>query len=364
VDFEIELTREAALAALELPRSIAAGKSAMPALTCVLLTQDGPNRLKLQASDLLRTATVVTDASFKGSGSLLLSGKALSDAIAALPPGIFTLKSNSKTLACTLQSGRRKFSVSGLPAEDFPTLAMPDGEPKTFKARLLLKAIDTVAPAASDDDTRPHLAAIKLEHVEGKFYAIATDGHRLHAHETELEGGGLDVLIPQSIVPQLRSMLVSADKDAEVTFLATQTEVVFRIGSTTVSGRKVEAKFPTWREVIPKHLDRKAHVNRSSLLAELRSLAKATSGSKGVSLTVSPGKIALSCSDAETGATSETELDADTSVSLKIGFNVTYLAEAAHACDGDTLVLRFDGELDPLLVECQGTRVVLMPMRI
>lgn len=364
MEFEIEMTRESALAALELPRSIAASKSPMPALTCVLLTQDGPGKLKLQASDTVRTATVVTDAVLRGSGSLLLPGKALFDAVSALPSGPFVLKSSGKTLACTLQSGRRKFSVAGLPSEDFPTLAVPEGEAKTYKAKALLKAIDAVAVAASDDESRPHLAAIRLEHTDGKLHAVATDGHRLHVHETELAGGGFEALIPQSIAQQLHSMLVSADRDADVELVATKTEVVFRVGSTAVSGRKVEAQFPAWRHAASSKTSSEARVSKSALIAELRSVTKAASGSKIVSLTVSPGKIALACSGDEPGTTSETELDAETSTRLKIGFNATYLTEAANACDGDTLVLRFDGELDPMLVECQGTRVVLMPMRI
>ena len=114
-------------------------------------------------------------------GSVLVSGRLLSDITRALPakPVDVSVEGTRVSLTC----GSARFSLPTMAVEDYPTLpALPD-ETGVISSDLFAEAIGQVAVAAGRDDTLPMLTGIRVEISGEKVVLAATDRFRLAVRE-------------------------------------------------------------------------------------------------------------------------------------------------------------------------------------
>ena len=78
-----------------------------------------------------------------------------------LPASEIDLEIDDKAV-CTLRAGASFYKINGLPADEFPRLAEPTGEPVTLDSAELSAALSQVVRAASSDDARPILTGVLL----------------------------------------------------------------------------------------------------------------------------------------------------------------------------------------------------------
>ncbi|HPI49670.1 MAG TPA: DNA polymerase III subunit beta, partial [Hyphomonadaceae bacterium] len=89
--------------------------------------------------------------------------------------------------------------------------------------------------------------------------------------------------------------------------------------------------------------------------------------SRSVKLTLSPGKLTLAVSNAETGSGAEeleVEYDAEP---MEIGFNAKYLLDVASQIEADETRIEFNDAASPARVldaSDAGAQYVLMPLRV
>ena len=124
----------------------------VPVLAGVLLTGSDKG-LTISGFDYEVSAEVQVAAEIASPGSVLVSGRLLSDITRALPakPVDVSVEGNRVLLNC----GSAKFSLPTMAVEDYPTLpALPD-ETGVVSAELFAEAISQVAVAAGRDDTLP-----------------------------------------------------------------------------------------------------------------------------------------------------------------------------------------------------------------
>src|SRR3984957_10450584 len=112
-------------------QGVAERKSTMPVLSNVLLAVDGPNVLRIAATDLyLAIAGKVTADIGKG-GSVAVPAKDLLERVKMMPEGPIQLSTqeNSSTVIKAAGSARR-YTLRGMPGDDFPPLPAPaEGAP-------------------------------------------------------------------------------------------------------------------------------------------------------------------------------------------------------------------------------------------
>src|ERR1700747_772716 len=152
----------------------------VPVLAGVVLTgsDDG---LTISGFDYEVSAEVRLAAEIASPGTVLVSGRLLSDITRALPnkPVDFDVDGNRVALTC----GSARFSLPTMPVEDYPTLpALPEGT-GTLPADLFAEAISQVAIAAGRDDTLPMLTGIRVEISGDTVVLAATDRFRLAVRE-------------------------------------------------------------------------------------------------------------------------------------------------------------------------------------
>jgi molecular chaperone IbpA len=123
--------------ALSRVQSVADKKSAMPILTNVLIVADASG-VRLAATDLTLAVTAHCKADVRKGGTVALPARHVFDVVKVLPDGDVTV-TVEKNFSARIKSGKRRFDLSGMPGEDFPTLPDPS------KVTLTLIPADDVA---------------------------------------------------------------------------------------------------------------------------------------------------------------------------------------------------------------------------
>jgi len=359
-------------------QSVADKKSAMPILSNVLIAADAAGNVRLSATDLLLAVQSTMRAEVKRAGSVALSARHVFDTVKALPDGDITV-TVEKNFSAKLKSGKRNFTLTGQPGDDFPSL------PDVGKIPLTQIPVDDLADlialtsfSMSSDDTRPHLAAALVELSGETLRVVTTDGHRLSKAERAISGmkGQSKLLIPakgihelKRIVDEIRSeKAAGAAQTLGLGAVSSQGPVFFQRDGMTLSSKLVDAAFPSYEQVIPTATDRSVTLGRPAFLDALRAISLvAADRTSGVKLAVTTGRCVISSENPDIGS-GQDEIDAALQgPEITIGFNSKYLIDVLNALGSDECALDLSGELDPGVVRPVGRKDfigVIMPMRI
>ena len=173
------ISRESLLFPLGLVVGVVERRQTLPILSNVLMVLEN-DRLSFTGTDLeveLIGRTIVSGA--KGSVDVTVPARKLLDICKSLPEDSqieISVEENRVKLNC----GRSKFTLSSLPASDFPSIEDSIGASAlVLKQPLLRRLIDRAGFAMAQQDVRYYLNGMLLEVSKGQLRAVATDGHRL-----------------------------------------------------------------------------------------------------------------------------------------------------------------------------------------
>ena len=380
---ELTIDKQQFLRGLARTHGVADRKSSMHILSNVLLTAEGPDRLRLSATDLYLGVTAVVPANIKEGGTIAVAARTLFDIVKNLPEGEVSWKL-SDSHAVELRCGKVRYRIPAMPGEDFPPLPNPgDADVAHLGAGVLADLISLTQYSMSHDDTRPHLAGTLFEGDGKVVRMVTTDGHRLSKAEHKTGGKGsmmnFSMLVPHKGISELKRLLddVKAGKgkgkgeDAVATIgIATAGGNAFFVREDLcLSVRLADENFPPYNKVIPSKQSRTVIAARGPLVEALKRISLvANDKSGGVQLMIEPGLLRLQSQNPEVGEGSE-EVDVDyAGDELKIGFNARYLLDALSALPHDEIAIELSGERDPGVLKPVGDNSefigVIMPMRI
>src|SRR5882762_10963227 len=227
-------------------QGVAERKSTMPVLSNVLLAVDGPNSLRLAATDLyLAIAGRVTAEITKG-GSVAVPAKDLLERVKMMPDGPIRIASEDNATTTLKATGSaRRYTLRGMPGEDFPPLPVPaEGAPTlAIEVDVLRELIAKTYFSVSTDETRAHLNSALFEWDGDVVRMVTTDGHRLSKMEVKVEGrqASATMLIPLKAILELRRLcdeiIPEQGKDARAQLQITQSgsSAFFQGGGSTFS---------------------------------------------------------------------------------------------------------------------------------
>jgi DNA polymerase-3 subunit beta len=351
-------------------RSVAT-RTTIPILACVRLqTADGASRLDLTATDLDLTARRSVVAEVAQGGGVCLSSSHLSEIVARLPAGAQIALEASEGRA-TIRSGRARFVLPTLPAEDFPQAA---SEPPTHTIRIapaaLLALIGGAAECISQEETRYYLGGIYFHAPdEGRLRAVATDGHRLARIDAEAEGaaGMPGVIVPRKAVIEIRRLAEKADREIVIALGARGVELLFPDG-VSLTSRLIDGTFPDYARVIPAGADKRLTVDREAFRVAVERVAAISSErGRAVRLDVEAGKVALSVRNPDSGDAAD-EIEADyEGAPITLGFNAKYLTGLLDTLAAERVTLELTDPNAPTILRASGggdALMVLMPLRV
>ena len=171
-------TQDNLLQALSKTAPIAGRNKQLPSLRHVLLRVDD-NTLSLTTTDLEVGVHTTIGGKAEGSGACAVPARSLLEYVQQLPkthPVVLEIKDDA--VSVETKGFRAQFPVSD--PDEFPLL--PSGGEAAevvIKSEDLCSALDSVAFAASREDTRPEIHSVFLKCGKEELYLAATDSFRL-----------------------------------------------------------------------------------------------------------------------------------------------------------------------------------------
>ena len=365
---QFSIQREALLKPLQQVVGVVERRQTLPVLANVLVRVTAA-RLAVSATDLEVEMIASADVEKSEEGEITIPARKLFDIVRALPDGA-QIEVKLKGDRVGLQAGRSRFTLTTLPASEFPTI---DGielvEKVSLPEEVLHDLMEHTAFAMANQDVRYYLNGMLLDLQEHTLRCVATDGHRLAMKETQLQttvSTRRQIIIPRKGVNELVGLLDSGSGSVELEFGRNHLRV--RRGDVTFTTKLIDGRFPDYEAVIPLSADKTAVLERDVLRGALqRAGILSNEKYRGVRLELSPGKLRIIAHNPEQEEAVE-EVEADTQVSeLAVGFNVGYLLDALGALHGDKARLSLRDAQSSCLVQeadSEQARHVIMPLRL
>jgi DNA polymerase-3 subunit beta len=363
----VKAPRDALLKPLQVVSGIVERRQTLPILANILVRKDG-DLVSFTATDLeIQIQTNAEIGAGKDAGATTVAARKLVDILRALPEVDVVLSLAGKKL--TIQSGKSRFNLQTLAAEEYPTVAQAEFSADfTLPAATLKYLLSMVHFSMAAQDIRYYLNGMLLVVDGSTVRAVATDGHRLALCEVTKDGatGKIEAIIPRKTILELMRLLPDTEDAVRVQMAANQ--VKFSFGPIELISKLVEGKFPDYQRVVPANNTKSFAIGREDLMHSLQRAAILTTDKfKGVRMVLATGVLKITSTNADQEEAQE-ELEIDyTGEGLDIGFNVTYLLDVLANLKSEQIKFSLGDALGSALItmiDSEKFKYVVMPMRI
>jgi len=358
--------RERILEPLQAVIGVVERRQTMPILANVLLSAKN-GLLTVTATDLEVELVAGAEVTIQQAGDITAPGRKLLDIVRALPDKsavTFTLAGDK----ASLKAGKSRFTLTTLPAGDFP--AIEEINPQlSFEVEqsALKRLIDKTHFSMAQQDVRYYLNGMLLESDGKSLRTVATDGHRLAMCEMELKtkSGTQQVIVPRKGILELQRLLGA---EGPVAVQIGSNHVRITLGAIRFTSKLIDGRFPEYNRVIPANPGRIVKADREALRRALQRTAILSNEKyRGIRLALRQNLLVLSAHNPE-----QEEAEEEVEVSyegeeFEVGFNVNYLLDALAAVDGAEVEVGLTDANSSCLVRAPGggaSRYVVMPMRL
>ena len=364
---KFSLSREALLKPLQLVVGVVERRQTLPILSNVLLSLD-QSRLSMTGTDLEVEIVGVTDIGSGGEdGDVTVSARKLVDICRSLPEEA-QIDFSSGDGKATLKSGRSKFTLATLPANEFPSVDEGEKTVEFMVPGSALKAlIEATSFAMAQQDVRYYLNGMLWELNNNKLRAVATDGHRMAMCDGVCEvvvAEPVTSILPRKGIIELSRLL---DED-EVKVAMGSNHIRVTGGDYCFTSKLVDGAYPDYDRVLPKGGDKIVVADRAELKQAFgRAAILSNEKYRGVRILLSEGSIKMVANNPEQEEAEEEVTVTYSGEDLEIGFNVSYLLDVLNVITGSEVRITLSNSNSSALVEdaADGSAVyVVMPMRL
>jgi len=364
---KVSAPRESLLGPIQSVIGVVERRQTMPVLANVLLVARG-ERLTVTGTDLEVELVASGPVSVQQPGEVTVPGRKLLEILRTLPE-----KSNVSLVReaerVVVKAGRSRFTLSSLPATEFPVIDEINGQQTLRVSReAVALLIDKTSFAMAQQDVRYYLNGTLLETSGGTLRAVATDGHRLSLAETQLAAAATQnqqVILPRKGVLELQRILGG---EGEIELAIGTNHLRVQIGDVRFTSKLIDGKFPEYGRVIPAKPPHVMSASRELLKQALqRTSILSNEKYRGVRLSFGPNTLTIQAHNPEQEEAEDQIEVAYSGAELEIGFNVTYLLDALAAVDADTVEVAITDSNSSCLIRAPGdtaVKFVVMPMRL
>ncbi len=344
------------------------GRPTLPILGNLLLKVED-NVLSMTATDL--EVELISRVTLEGefeAGSITVPSRKFLDICRGLPDDAnitFTLDGDR----VQVRSGRSRFSLATLPANDFPNIEDWQSDVEIALTQSELKGlIEKTQFSMANQDVRYYLNGMLFE-VEGTILrSVATDGHRMAVSQTQLAGefAQQQIILPRKGVQELVKLLDAPEQ-----------QVVLQIGSSNLraevnnfvfTSKLVDGRFPDYRRVMPKTTN-KTLESGCDVLRQAFARAAILSNEKfrSVRVNLDGSEMRITANNPEQEEAEETLDVTFDGEAIEIGFNVSYVLDVLNTLRCDKVrILMSDANASALIenVDDDSAMYVVMPIRL
>lgn len=352
-------------AVLNIQRAVST-KSSVPALEGILIRAD-ESTIFLCGYDLELGITTTLDCNVEQQGSVVLSAKLFGEIVRRLPADTVTISSDDKQMT-TIESGEAKFSIVGIPAEEYPELPTINEETSLkIQSGLLRSMIHQTLFAIAENDAKPIHTGTLFELEPKLLRLVSVDGYRLAIREEPINCDlETSFVVPGKTLGEILKLLDEDDSDIELQI--GRRHILFSIQNYTVISRLLEGEFLDYRAAIPNECSTELKISTQDFIKSVErvSLLITDRLKSPIRCVFGEEEIKLSCSTA-IGRANDKLPAKITGNSLEMGFNNRFLLDALRNAECDEVRIQINGSLSPMrILPCEGNSFLflVLPVRL
>ncbi len=344
------------------------GRPSLPILGNILLQVEN-GQLSMTATDL--EVELISKITLEGdfeAGAITVPSRKFLDICRGLP--------DSATITIVLEgdrvlvrSGRSRFTLATLPANDFPNIEGWESEVEiTLSQAQLRKLIESTQFSMANQDVRYYLNGMMFETQGNIFRSVATDGHRMAVCNMPV-GSDLpeqQVIMPRKGIQELVRLLDSPDQSVTLQF--GNSNVRAEVNNFVFTSKLVDGRFPDYRRVMPQSSNKTLEADCDELRqAFARAAILSNEKFRGVRVNLANNQMRITANNPEQEEAEEI-LDVDfQGDDIEIGFNVSYVLDVLNTLKCERVRISMTTANASALVEdCANdeAQYVVMPIRL
>ena len=365
---QLSIIRENLLKPLQQIIGAVERRQTMPALSNLLL-RGSDQGLSITATDLEVELVATLDIEPSDNGNTTIPARKLLDICRSLPEQA-QLEISSNNEKVKVNSGRSRFTLASLPAEDFPTIDDLELDESVVLSQSELRSlIEKTAFAMAQQDVRYYLNGLLMELNTEQIKTVATDGHRLALSQIDHIADVEDVrqiIVPRKGVQELQRLLTHEDN--QITVSLGKNHIRVNLDNLLFTSKLIDGRFPEYQRVLPEEEGNCAIMDKALLKQALtRASILSNEKYKGIRLILDNNTLVIQAHNPEhEEAEDEIEIKYDGD-RLEVGFNVVYLLDVLNALESDEVEVFIKDANSSALIVSPGkhqSRYVVMPMRL
>ncbi len=361
------VAREHLLKPLQQVCAVLSSRPNIPVLNNVLLHIEDGN-LTITGTDLEVELSTHAQLTSGTNGKFTIPAKKFLDICRSLPDDAEISVSFEEDRAI-VRSGRSKFNLATLPAEEYPNLTDWQSEVDfTIAQATLRRLIEATQFSMANQDARYFLNGMKFETEGNLLRTVATDGHRLAvctiALEQELQNHS--VIVPRKGVLELSRLLEPSDQPARLQIGTNNLRIC--LDGIVFTSKLIDGRFPDYRRVLPRNADRILEAEWETLKqAFVRAAILSNERFRSVRLQLSENQLKITATNPEQEEAEEIIDVSYNGEEMEVGFNVSYILDVLNALKCQRVRMRLTDASSSCLMENNedsSAEYVIMPMRL
>jgi len=312
------------------------------------------NTIEFQSTDYELGLIVKIKGDISEEGSVILSGKYLSEVSRKLPGDTVEFTYNASERVAHISSAGsnyRLLSMSG----DFPQIETLQNDISiNIKSNELLSMIKKTTFSAATDEIRPIFTGCFFDITDDTLTMVATNTHRLALNKMTINNSSNNM---RAIIPAraLNELLHSAkdDEENEITISHSNNQVSFSFQNIYMITRIIEGEYPDYRRVIPSDSKTTITADKDALASAIDrvSLISRYHEFHTINFNITQNNIHILSNNPDIGKAEEDVAVQTEGDDLSISFNVQYLIDVFKIIECDSVKMYFNSNLSPMKLE-------------
>lgn len=366
---KFQIPRSVILKALQQLSGVVERRQTLPVLGNILVKAND-NHITLASTDLEVELIVSLDCEVEEQGEITIPARKWLDICRNLAEET-TIAINISGEKAILQSGRSRFTLSTLPANEFPLIDEINTQTNYEISQSTLKSIfEATHFSMAQQDVRYYLNGLMLELSPKLLRCVATDGHRLAMRDTniniQLNEEMRQVIVPRKGIQELMRLLSDGDEIAKV--IIGGSHIRLEMDSMIFTSKLIDGRFPDYQRVLPEGGKNILLADKELLRQTLVRVAILSNEKyRGIRMILGKNimKVMAHNPDQEEA---EDELEVEYSGDeFEIGFNANYLLDAINAVRTEQVRIILSDSNSSCIIQASNddsSKYVVMPMRL
>ena len=270
------------------------------------------NSLLFSVFDYEVSARIEIVAKVEESGSILVSGRMLSEIANKLPnaPVEFVTNGTKVEVSC----GGSKFSLATMDVNKFPVLPEIPSVTGTISAEDFATAVQQVAIAAAKDSPMPNITGVYIQANKSEFSLSATDRYRIAQQEiawaADIDEEATALVPAKTLLEVAKTFGNQGDVSISIAKNNEREMIAFKAKNRSVTAQLIKASFPAVKPLFPTSVEHFAIVATQDLLDSTKRVGLVLEHREGsIGYTFKEGELVLDGFGHETTASESVNIE-------------------------------------------------------